>query len=123
MPGFLQSYDADTGKRQWILYTVPMNPDDAGVETWPSLDAARHGGAQVWVPGVFDPETRYYIFGTGNPTPAYTPAGRGEGVRAVHLLACRGQCRHRQDGVVLPDVAARHCTTGTRRRHRSSSMP
>jgi alcohol dehydrogenase (cytochrome c) len=79
MPGFLQSYDAETGKRQWILYTVPMNPGDPGLETWPSLDAARHGGAQPWVPGVFDPETRYYIFGTGNPTPAYTPAGRGEG--------------------------------------------
>src|SRR5712691_6097794 len=57
MPGFRQSYDPDTGKRQWILYTVPMNPGDPGVETWPSLDAARHGGAQVWVPGVFDPET------------------------------------------------------------------
>src|SRR5438876_3275913 len=79
-PGFLQSYDPDTGRRQWILYTVPMNPGDAGLETWPNLEAARHGGGQAWVPGVFDPETRYYIFGTGNPTPAYTPAGRGEGV-------------------------------------------
>jgi alcohol dehydrogenase (cytochrome c) len=79
-PGFLQSYDPETGRRQWILYTVPMNPGDPGLETWPNLEAARHGGGQVWVPGVFDPETRYYIFGTGNPTPAYTPAGRGEGV-------------------------------------------
>ncbi|MBI4475043.1 MAG: PQQ-binding-like beta-propeller repeat protein, partial [Acidobacteria bacterium] len=79
-PGFVQSYDPETGKRQWIFYTVPMNPGDPGVETWPSLDAARHGGGQVWVPGAFDPETRYYIFGTGNPTPAYTPAGRGTGV-------------------------------------------
>jgi alcohol dehydrogenase (cytochrome c) len=79
-PGFLQSYDPETGRRQWILYTVPMNPGDPGLETWPSLEAARHGGGQAWVPGVFDPETRYYIFGTGNPTPAYTPAGRGEGV-------------------------------------------
>jgi alcohol dehydrogenase (cytochrome c) len=79
-PGFLQSYDPETGKRQWIFYTVPMSPGDPGLETWPSLDAARHGGAQVWVPGVFDPETRNYIFGTGNPTPAYTTAGRGEGV-------------------------------------------
>ena len=25
-PGFLQSYDPETGKRQWIFYTVPMNP-------------------------------------------------------------------------------------------------
>ncbi len=80
MPGFLQSYDAESGKRQWIFYTVPMNPGDPGVETWPSLDAARHGGGQVWVPGVFDRETRNYTFGTGNPTPAYTTAGRGEGV-------------------------------------------
>ena len=75
-PGFLQSYDPETGKRQWIWYAVPMNPGDPGLETWPSLDAARHGGGQVWVPGSFDPETRLYIFGTGNPTPGYTGAGR-----------------------------------------------
>ena len=78
-PGYLQSYDPETGKRQWIFYTVPMNPGDPGVETWPSLDAARHGGGQPWVPGAYDPETHLYIFGTGNPTPAYTPAGRGVG--------------------------------------------
>jgi alcohol dehydrogenase (cytochrome c) len=78
-PGYLQSYDPETGKRQWIFYTVPMNAGDPGVETWPSLDAARHGGGQPWVPGAYDPETKLYIFGTGNPTPAYTPAGRGIG--------------------------------------------
>jgi len=79
-PGFLQSYDPETGKRQWIFYTVPMNPGDPGLDTWPSLEAARHGGGQPWVPGSYDPETHLYIFGTGNPTPAYTPAGRGVGV-------------------------------------------
>jgi alcohol dehydrogenase (cytochrome c) len=78
-PGYLQSYDPETGKRQWILYTVPMNAGDPGVDSWPSLEAARHGGAQPWVPGAYDPETKLYIFGTGNPTPAYTPAGRGTG--------------------------------------------
>jgi alcohol dehydrogenase (cytochrome c) len=78
MPGFLQSFDPETGALQWKLYTVPMNPGDPGLDTWPSLDAARHGGAQPWLPGVYDPETKLYIFGTGNPTPAYTP-GRGEG--------------------------------------------
>ena len=77
MPGFLQSFDPETGELQWKLYTVPMNPGDPGVETWPSLDAARHGGAQPWLPGAYDPETKLYIFGTGNPTPAYTP-GRGD---------------------------------------------
>jgi alcohol dehydrogenase (cytochrome c) len=77
MPGFLQSFVPETGELQWKLYTVPMNPGDPGLETWPSLDAARHGGAQPWLPGAYDPETHLYIFGTGNPTPAYTP-GRGD---------------------------------------------
>jgi len=77
-PGFLQSFNPETGERQWIHYTVPMNAGDPGVETWASLDAARHGGAQVWIPGAYDPEAHLYMFGTGNPTPAYT-TGRGEG--------------------------------------------
>ena len=78
MPGFLQSFDPVSGDLQWKLYTVPMNPGDPGLETWPSLDAARHGGAQPWLPGAYDPDTHLYIFGTGNPTPAYTQ-GRGTG--------------------------------------------
>jgi alcohol dehydrogenase (cytochrome c) len=78
-PGFLQSFDPETGELQWKFYTVPMKPGDPGLETWASLDAARHGGAQVWVPGSYDPETHLYIFGTGNPTPAYTDQTRGPG--------------------------------------------
>jgi alcohol dehydrogenase (cytochrome c) len=77
-PGFLQSLDPETGERQWIFYTVPMDAKDPAVKTWASLDAARHGGGQVWIPGAYDPETHLYMFGTGNPTPAYT-TGRGEG--------------------------------------------
>lgn len=88
MPGFLQSFDPETGKREWILYTVPMKLGDPGLDTWPSLDAARHGGAQVWIPGAFDPETRLYIFGTGNPTPGYTGAGRkGDNLFTCSLIA------------------------------------
>jgi alcohol dehydrogenase (cytochrome c) len=78
-PGFLQSFDPETGAIQWKFYTVPMNPGDPGLDTWKSLDAARHGGAQTWIPGAYDPETKLYIFGTGNPTPAYMTGTRGEG--------------------------------------------
>ena len=76
-PGFLQSFDPVTGDLQWKHYTVPMKKGDPGLDTWPSLDAAQHGGAQVWMPGSYDPETHLYIFGTGNPTPAYTAKIRG----------------------------------------------
>ena len=78
-PGFLQSLDPETGALQWKFYAVPMNPGDPGLETWKSLDAARHGGGQMWLPGSYDPETHLYIVGTGNPTPAYTSLPRGEG--------------------------------------------
>jgi alcohol dehydrogenase (cytochrome c) len=78
-PGFLQSFDPETGELQWKLYTVPMNVGDPGLDTWKSLDAARHGGAQTWIPGAYDPATKLYIFGTGNPTPAYTTGTRGDG--------------------------------------------
>ena len=78
-PGFLQSFDPETGDLQWKFYTVPMKKGDPGLDTWASLDAARHGGGQTWIPGAYDPETNLYIFGTGNPTPAYTTGTRGEG--------------------------------------------
>ncbi len=89
-PGFLQSYDPRTGKRNWIHYTVPMNPGDPGLETWPSLDAARHGGGQVWMPGSYDPATDLYIFGTANPTPGYTGVSRlGDNLFTCTLMAVK----------------------------------
>src|SRR5437899_3123 len=44
-PGFLQSFDPETGDLQWKLYTVPMKKGDPGLDTWASLAAARQGGA------------------------------------------------------------------------------
>ena len=78
-PGFLQAFDPETGDLQWKRFTVPMEKGDPGLDTWASLDAARHGGGQTWIPGAYDPETKLYIFGTGNPTPAFTTGTRGEG--------------------------------------------
>jgi alcohol dehydrogenase (cytochrome c) len=77
-PAYLKSLDPETGEQQWLLYSTAQKEGDAGLETWASLDAARHGGGTSWIPGSYDPETHLYMFGTGNPTPAYTQ-GRGDG--------------------------------------------
>jgi alcohol dehydrogenase (cytochrome c) len=77
-PSFLKALDPRTGAVQWILYSTPQNPGEPGLETWASLDAARHGNGATWIPGSYDPDTHLYIYGTGNPTPAYTQ-GRGDG--------------------------------------------
>ena len=86
MPAFLQSFDPETGELQWKWYATPQKPGDPGLETWKDLDASIHGGGHPWVPGSYDPETRLYIIGTGNPTPAYTSAPRGEGLE--NLFTC-----------------------------------
>jgi alcohol dehydrogenase (cytochrome c) len=78
-PGFMKAYDAETGEVKWTWYATPQNEGDPGLETWASLEAARHGGGHMWIPGSFDPETRLYITGTANPTPAYTSQNRGSG--------------------------------------------
>jgi alcohol dehydrogenase (cytochrome c) len=78
-PGYLQSMDPETGEVQWRFYSVPMKAGDPGLETWANVDAASHGGGNVWIPGSYDPETHLYIFGTGNPTAAYTSQKRGPG--------------------------------------------
>ena len=77
-PAFLRALDPETGAEQWTYYSTAQKAGDPGVETWASLDAARHGGGTSWIPGSYDPETHLYLFGTGNPTPAYTQ-GRGDG--------------------------------------------
>ena len=77
-PAFLKSLDPRTGAVRWILYSTPQKEGDPGLETWASLDAAKHGNGATWIPGAYDPETNLYMYGTGNPTPSYTQ-GRGEG--------------------------------------------
>ena len=84
-PGMLQSFDPQTGEVQWKWYAVPMKAGDPGLDTWKNLDAASHGGGNIWVNGSYDPETHLYIFGTGNPTAAYTSQSRGPG---ANLYTC-----------------------------------
>ena len=75
-PGFLQSFDPETGDLQWKWYSEPEKMGDPGSETWPNLDAMRHGGAGTWVPGSYDPKLHLYYFGTANPTPAFSGVTR-----------------------------------------------
>ncbi len=110
-PGFMKSYDPETGDLQWTFYTVPQNAGDPGVDTWASLDAARHGGGTTWIPGSYDPDTHLYLFGTGNPTPGYT-TGRGRRRQPVHLYPHGGQRGYREDGLVLPDFTPRYTRLG-----------
>src|SRR5690242_5295974 len=88
-PGYVQARDPETGDVQWTWYSLPMKKGDPGLETWGSLDGARHGAGNVWIPGSYDPETHLYIFGTGNPSPAYTnpPSRAGDNLFTCSIVA------------------------------------
>jgi alcohol dehydrogenase (cytochrome c) len=88
-PGYVQARDPETGDVQWTWYTVPMKKGDQGLETWGTLDGAKHGAGNVWIPGSYDPETHLYIFGTGNPSPAYTnpPSRNGDNLFTCSIVA------------------------------------
>jgi alcohol dehydrogenase (cytochrome c) len=72
--GFIDAYDAATGKRRWRFYTVPA-PGEPGSETWEGT-SLRNGGAPTWLTGSFDPELRLIYWGVGNPSPNFYGANR-----------------------------------------------
>ena len=88
-PGYIEARDPETGEVQWNFHTVPMKKGDPGLETWGSLDGARHGAGNIWIPGSYDPETHLYIVGTGNPSPAYTnpPSRDGDNLYTCSIIA------------------------------------
>lgn len=67
--GFIDAYEAATGKRLWRFYTVPGEGEPGG-ETWPG-DTWKRGGAAPWMHGSYDPELNLIYWGVGQPWPVY----------------------------------------------------
>jgi len=65
--GFVDAYDAATGKRRWRFWTV-AGPEDPGSHTWGG-DSWKRGGGSTWITGTYDSETNLTYWGTGNPGP------------------------------------------------------
>jgi alcohol dehydrogenase (cytochrome c) len=84
--GFIDGYDAETGKRVWRFYTIP-GEGERGNETWKG-DSWKRGGAPAWVTGSYDPESNTLYWGTGNPGPQMYGANRtGDNLYSDSLLA------------------------------------
>ena len=73
-PAYLDARNPETGELIWRWYVTPQKKDDPGLETWPNLDMAKHGGGMTWQPVTYDPELNLIYVTTGNPQPvvAYT---------------------------------------------------
>lgn len=87
--GFIDAYDARTGKQAWRFYTIP-GPGEPGHETW-SGDAWEHGGGSVWVTGSYDSELDLTYWGVGNPGPDWNADQRpGDNLYTESVVALDG---------------------------------
>ncbi len=84
--GFVDAYDAKTGKRLWRVWTIP-SPGEPGSETW-GKDMSGTGGGGTWGTGSYDPELNLLYWTTGNPAPDYNGSDRvGDNLYSDSVLA------------------------------------
>jgi len=84
--GFLEAYDAATGKLKWHLWTIP-GPGEFGSSSWPG-DSYLYGGATTWMPGTYDPDLDTLYWTTSNAAPDYVGDSRpGDDLYTACVLA------------------------------------
>ncbi len=87
LTGFVDAYDAATGRRLWRTYSIPQ-PGDPNRKTWQPEKSADFGGAPTWMTGTFDTETNTIFWTTGNPGPDYDGSVRlGDNLYSCSVLA------------------------------------
>ncbi|HLH19007.1 MAG TPA: acido-empty-quinoprotein group A [Bryobacteraceae bacterium] len=87
-PGYLSSYDPETGALQWRWYAVPQHKGEPGSDTWPNEDAMKHGGGMTWQVPTYDPDLNLLYVTTGNPQPVIAHANRaGDNLFTASVVA------------------------------------
>jgi alcohol dehydrogenase (cytochrome c) len=89
--GFIDAYDAKTGKRLWRFWTIP-GEGEPGNETWHMKDSWKTGGGSTWVTGSYDPELKLIYWGVGNPGPDWNGDPRpGDNLYTGALVALEAE--------------------------------
>jgi alcohol dehydrogenase (cytochrome c) len=75
--GFLDAYDAATGKRIWRWKSIP-EPGEFGNDTWAG-DSWKTGAGPTWLTGSYDPVLNTLFWTVGNPGAQIDRSLRGDG--------------------------------------------
>jgi quinohemoprotein ethanol dehydrogenase len=81
--GYVDAYDARTGKRLWRFYTIPGDPNDTSKDpamkmaarTWDPAYLPKATGGSAWEEKLYDPVTHLVYIGVGGPV--WNPDIRG----------------------------------------------
>ena len=87
LTGFVDAYDAKTGKKLWRTHSTPQ-PGDPNRKTWNPEKSADFGGSPTWTTGTYDVDTDTIYWQTGNPGPDYDGTVRaGDNLYSCSVLA------------------------------------
>jgi alcohol dehydrogenase (cytochrome c) len=75
MANYVESHDPETGDLQWRFWTTAQE-GDPNLKSWPSKEAAAHGGGGVWTPPSYDPDLNLLYVTTGNVEPTMVGESR-----------------------------------------------
>ena len=87
--GFVEAFDAETGKSAWKSYSIPA-PGEPGSETWEKPDTWKTGGGAMWMTGNYDPATNTVYWGVGNGSPWFGDQRPGDNLYTASTVALDG---------------------------------
>ena len=86
--GYVQAFNARTGKRVWTFATIPMSANDPGAETWENESWRKNGHANVWAPMALDERRGLLYLPTSTPTSDYYGGQRPGANLFAESLVC-----------------------------------
>ena len=96
-PGTVQAFDARTGERRWVFFTIPQSNDDFGADTWKDESWRYTGHANVWGLMSLDAERGLLYVPTSTPSSDYWGGRRkGANLLAESLVALDARTGERQ---------------------------
>ena len=86
--GYVQAFDARTGRRVWTFSVIPQSAQDPGAATWENESWRRNGHANVWAPMALDEARGLLYLPTSTPSSDYYGGSRPGANLFAESLVC-----------------------------------
>jgi quinoprotein glucose dehydrogenase len=86
--GYVQAFNARTGKRVWTFSVIPQSSRDAGADTWENESWRNNGHGNVWAPMALDEARGLVYLPTSTPSSDYYGGARPGANLFAESLVC-----------------------------------
>jgi quinoprotein glucose dehydrogenase len=86
--GYVQAFNARTGKRVWTFSVIPQSTKDAGADTWENESWKVNGHGNVWAPMALDESRGLLYLPTSTPSSDYYGGQRPGANLFAESLVC-----------------------------------